>query len=120
MTVMTPARMTGTNDRDSAGGAEMFRLVRLLIIGIAGGLLVLVALANAHSVELRLDPLGTGQAWLRPIEMPLFLLLFLTLFLGLLIGLALEWWRERIQRRELGQLRAELARQIATRPSVNQ
>jgi lipopolysaccharide assembly protein A len=74
----------------------MIRILRLLVIGATGLVLLTVALANRAPVEVRLLPEDlaalTGLTW--GMELPLFLVIFGGIVVGLLIGFVWEWLRE--------------------------
>ncbi|MFZ1469956.1 MAG: LapA family protein [Paracoccaceae bacterium] len=96
----------------------MLRYLRLLFIGATGLALLVVALANRASVQVRLLPedlgnfLGLTASW----QVPLFLVILLAVALGVLIGFVWEWLREmrirgdaRVKTREVTRLERELA-----------
>ena len=96
----------------------MIRYLRLLVIGLIGLSLLIVALANRAPVEVRLLPGDlaalTGLTW--AMELPLFLVIFGGIIAGVLIGFVWEWLREtRIRStasaraREVTRLERELA-----------
>ena len=96
----------------------MIRYLRLLVIGLIGLGLLIVALANRAPVEVRLLPGDlaalTGLTW--AMELPLFLVIFSGIIAGVLIGFVWEWLREtRIRStasaraREVARLERELA-----------
>jgi uncharacterized integral membrane protein len=74
----------------------MIRYLRLLVVGLMGVALLLVALANRAPVEVRLLPGDlaalTGLTW--SMELPLFLVIFAGIVVGVLIGFVWEWLRE--------------------------
>ncbi|MCX7288591.1 MAG: LapA family protein [Rhodobacterales bacterium] len=74
----------------------MIRSVRLLLLGVTGLLLLVVALANRAPVTIRFlsDDLAalTGFSW--SAEVPLFLVIFAGIVAGVLIGFVWEWLRE--------------------------
>lgn len=69
------------------------KLVRLFLVLPAGILLVALALANRHPVQLNLDPFTSENPFLA-IEAPLFLYLFSALLLGLVLGGTLTWFKQ--------------------------
>ena len=95
----------------------------LLVVLPIGVLLIALAVANRHSVQLILDPLGTKTPMLT-LDVPLFLLLLGSVIIGLLLGGAATWlrqgrWRRTARRRsdEAAYLRREadrLTRQLET------
>ncbi|MEL6171832.1 MAG: LapA family protein [Pseudomonadota bacterium] len=95
------------------------RYIRYASIAIFGLALVLVALANRQSVELKvLPPELSGFSALNPsYELPLFVVIFGSIVLGLLVGFFWEWLREAKDRaasmrksREVANLKAEVTR----------
>jgi uncharacterized integral membrane protein len=93
------------------------RAIKAIILTIIAAALVLLAVANRQTVDLRLVPadLGLGIEQEFTISLPLYAVVLIALALGLCIGLVLEMARERKyhraaaeKRRELGELRAEL------------
>ncbi len=74
----------------------MIRYLRLLVVGLMGVALLLVALANRAPVEVRLLPGDlaalTGLTW--SMQLPLFLVIFAGIVAGVLIGFVWEWLRE--------------------------
>lgn len=94
-----------------------------------GALLVALAVANRHAVNLILDPFSPGAPALA-FEAPLFLLLFAALILGLVIGGIVTWfgqrrWRRAAKRRSaeaagLRREREQLSRQleVASQPKI--
>lgn len=105
------------------------KFVWLFVLLPVGALLVALAVANRHAVDLVLDPFSPGAPALA-FEIPLFLLLFGTLIAGVVIGGLVTWfsqrrWRRAAKRRaaEAASLRREreqLARQleIANQPKI--
>lgn len=101
----------------------------LLVILPIGVLLIALAVANRHSVQLILDPLGSKTPMLT-VDVPLFLLLLGSVITGLVLGGAATWlkqgrWRRTARRRgdEAASLRREadrLTRQLetATQPQL--
>ena len=96
----------------------MIRYLRLVVVGLMGLMLLIVALANRAPVELRLLPGDlaalTGLTW--SAELPLFLVIFGGIVAGVLIGFVWEWLREHSYRaaaathaREVARLERELA-----------
>ena len=96
----------------------MIRYLRLLVVGLVGLALLIVALANRAPVEVRLLPGDlaalTGLTW--AMQLPLFLVIFAGILAGVLIGFVWEWLREtRIRStasaraREVARLERELA-----------
>jgi len=96
----------------------MFRLLKLLVMGLLGLGLLVVALANREPVVVRLLPEDlaalTGLGWAP--ELPLFLVIFAGIIAGVLIGFVWEWLREAHYRtsasaraREVARLERELA-----------
>jgi uncharacterized integral membrane protein len=96
----------------------MIRYVRLLLLGMTGLVLLVVALANRAPVTVRFlsDDLAalTGFGWTA--EVPLFLVIFAGIVVGVLIGFVWEWFREARIRgtastttREVARLERELA-----------
>lgn len=104
----------------------MIRTFRYLVVGLLGLSLLIVALANRGTVELRLLPGDlaalTGLTW--AVQLPLFLVIFAGIVAGVLIGFVWEWLRETKHRtsanagaREILRLQRELAAlQGATSP----
>lgn len=74
----------------------MIRIIRLLILGLMGLALLLLALANRGFVPLNLLPEDlaalTGLSW--SVQVPLFVVIFGGIILGVLIGFVWEWLRE--------------------------
>ena len=96
----------------------MFRILRYLILGLIGLVLLTLALANRGAVSLRLFPGDlaslTGLSW--SVDLPLFVVIFGGVILGVLIGFVWEWLRETRIRlegsaraREVARLERELA-----------
>ena len=96
----------------------MIRILRLLILGLIGLVLLTLALANRGPVLLQLLPGDlaglTGLSW--SMELPLFVVIFGGVILGVLIGFVWEWLRESRLRsegsarsREVARLERELA-----------
>jgi lipopolysaccharide assembly protein A len=96
----------------------MTRYVRLIVLGLAGLALLIIALANRSAVTVRLlpDDLATlaGLNWVA--EVPLFLVIFGGIVVGVLVGFVWEWFREHGHRatantkaREVTRLERELA-----------
>jgi lipopolysaccharide assembly protein A len=96
----------------------MIRYLRLLILGLLGLMLLVVALANRAPVPVRLLPEDlaalTGLTWAA--ELPLFIVIFGGIVAGVLIGFVWEWLRETKHRttastkaREVARLERELA-----------
>jgi lipopolysaccharide assembly protein A len=96
----------------------MIRYLRLLILGLLGLMLLVVALANRALVPVRLLPEDlaalTGLTWAA--ELPLFIVIFGGIVAGVLIGFVWEWLRETKHRttastkaREVARLERELA-----------
>ena len=96
----------------------MIRYVRLLLLGLTGFLLLVMALANRAPVTVRFlpDDLAalTGFGW--SADVPLFLVIFAGMVGGVLIGFVWEWFREARIRgtatattREVARLERELA-----------
>jgi lipopolysaccharide assembly protein A len=90
----------------------MIRLLRLLILGLIGLLLLTLALANRASVPVHLlpDDLAalTGFSW--SVEVPLFVVIFGGIILGVLIGFVWEWLRETKHRTSASAKAREVAR----------
>ena len=74
----------------------MFRLLRLLFLGVIAVVLITIAMANRAWVTLSVLPEEIGQHlglnW--SLEVPLFAAIFAGVLLGLLIGFVWEWMRE--------------------------
>ena len=90
----------------------MIRYLRLLLLGLLGIGLLVVALANRAPVAVRLLPDDmaalTGLTW--TMELPLFLVIFGGIILGVLIGFVWEWFREHGHRATASQKSREVAR----------
>lgn len=90
----------------------MIRYLRLLLLGLLGIGLLVVALANRAPVAVRLLPDDmaalTGLTW--TMELPLFLVIFGGIILGVLIGFVWEWFREHGHRATASQKSREVTR----------
>lgn len=67
--------------------------------------LALFALANRHSVEVRLDPFSTTNPLIGPLEIPLFLVIYALLIAGVVLGGIASWFAQGKQRKEKRQWR---------------
>ena len=96
----------------------MLRLLRYMLLGAIGIVLLAVASANRAPVTLRFLPeemdLFFGLGWV--VDLPLFLVIFGGIVAGLLLGFVWEWFREMKHRsaastrsREVTRLQRELA-----------
>ena len=85
--------------------------VRLVFMGIVGGLLIIISLANRSPVTLRLLPEEISGYFpgLVQVTVPVFLVFFGGIFIGLLIGFVWEWMREYKQRVEAARSKREIA-----------
>jgi lipopolysaccharide assembly protein A len=103
----------------------MIRYLRLIVLGLTGLVLLVLALANRAPVTVRLMPADlaalTGFDW--SADLPLFLVMFAGIVAGVLIGFVWEWVREgRIRTtagaraREVARLERELASLRQTTP----
>ncbi|MCX8509199.1 MAG: LapA family protein [Rhodobacteraceae bacterium] len=99
--------------------AGMLRLLRYLLLGLGGLVLLAVASANRGMVTLRLIPAEMdgyiGLGW--TVDLPLFLVIFAGILAGLAIGLLWEWIRAaglraqaRPPRHRVGHLEREVSR----------
>ena len=74
----------------------MFRLLRLLFLGVTAVVLITIAMANRAIVTLSVIPeevaAHIGMNW--TLQVPLFAAIFAGVLLGLLIGFVWEWLRE--------------------------
>ncbi|MBL9062730.1 LapA family protein [Tabrizicola sp.] len=90
----------------------MIRYLRLLLLGLLGIGLLVVALANRAPVPVRLLPDDmaalTGLTW--TMDLPLFLVIFGGIIVGVLIGFVWEWFREHGHRATANQKGREVAR----------
>lgn len=84
------------------------RTIKLIVLGVLAVILVLLGVSNTETVDLHLLPptLGTGFSLT---GVPLPVVIAAALLLGILIGLAMEFIRERKQRRVSGDRRREVA-----------
>lgn len=87
--------------------AFLFVLVPLAIV------LVILSVANRHTVTMSFDPFGLLPAW--TITVPLFVCLFAAVVLGIVIGGVATWfsqsrWRRaaRIEHAEVGRLQRDV------------
>ncbi len=85
--------------------------VRLVLMGMVGGLLIVISLANRTPVTLRLIPEEISGHFpkLVQVTVPVFLVFFGGIFAGLLIGFVWEWMREYKQRAEAARSKREIA-----------
>lgn len=67
---------------------------------------VLLALANRHTVTIRLDPLAGADSLLPTFDMPLFAVLFTGLLAGIIFGGVGTWMSQRKHRKNARQARA--------------
>lgn len=74
----------------------MLRLIRTLLLGFIGLLLVIVAVANLQLVTVHLLPPAIARLTGidRTYELPLFLVILAAMLLGVALGLVWEWIRE--------------------------
>lgn len=90
----------------------MIRYLRLILLGLLGLGLLIIALANRTAVPVRLLPPDlaalTGLTW--AMELPLFLVIFAAIIAGVLIGFVWEWFREHGHRATASQKAREVAR----------
>lgn len=90
----------------------MIRFIRLLLLGLIGLALLVLALANRAPVSLHLLPGDlaalTGLSW--SVAVPLFAVLFGGVILGVLIGFVWEWLRETKHRTSASARSREVAR----------
>lgn len=97
----------------------MIRLLRYVLLGLIGLVLLAIASANRAPVTLRFLPeemdLFFGLGWVA--DVPLFLVIFGGVLVGLALGFVWEWIREAgmrsdaaRQRQKIGQLERELTR----------
>ncbi|RMH40193.1 MAG: DUF1049 domain-containing protein [Alphaproteobacteria bacterium] len=86
------------------------RILRYLVFGAVGIVLVVFAIANREPVVLRPLPpelaefLGVDLG----LELPVFLVLFLGILLGLFLGFVWEWLREHRHRADAARRRREV------------
>lgn len=107
------------------------RLIWIFVVLPVGALLIALAFANRHSVNLILDPLAPDAPALA-VEAPLFLLLFGGVIGGLMLGGFMTWlgqgrWRKTARRSsaEAASLRRETERlndrlKLANQPQLPQ
>ncbi len=105
----------------------MLRNLRYVLIALLGVCLLVVALANRASVNVRLlpDDMAAFLGLSVSAELPLFLVIFAGIVAGLLIGFVWEWMREAKHRtaastksREVVRLERELAVLRDTKPDT--
>ena len=70
--------------------------------------LLLLALANRHTVMVSLDPLSPDQPWLG-FELPLWVVFYAGILLGVIAGGMAAWMRQARWRKRARQLKRELA-----------
>ncbi len=87
--------------------------LRLLLLGVLGGGLVFLSVANREVVTVRLYPEGFGHVVGHPgaFLVPQFAVLFAGVLAGLVVGFAWEYVREHRHRREAG-LRGRALRRL--------
>ena len=85
--------------------------IRLVFMGVVGGLLIVVSLANRSPVTLRLipDEISGYFPGLVQVTVPVFLVFFGGIFIGLLIGFVWEWMREYKLRAEAARSKREIS-----------
>jgi len=93
------------------------RIIKLIFLGILALLLISVAMANTHVVNLYVEPFGSDLFNLPILMMPLFMIIFISVLIGMILGIILEWFRERhirklarTSKREAAELREELSK----------
>lgn len=69
------------------------RVLNVVILIPLGIVLILLSVANRHSVTLALNPFKPDDQMLS-LSAPFFVFLFLTLMLGLLVGSAVTWFSQ--------------------------
>ncbi len=79
--------------------------------------LLLVALANRHTVMFSLDPVTPEQPWLG-IEVPLWVVLYAGILLGLMAGGVATWMRQSKWRKKARRLERELAMERVARKDL--
>ncbi|WP_068311477.1 LapA family protein [Polycladidibacter hongkongensis] len=91
----------------------MTRLLKRLLLLPIGLLVIVLAVANRHSVSLALNPFDPADTMLT-LSIPLFWLLFGAAALGVILGGVATWNNQgkfrkeaRVNRREVNKLRAE-------------
>ncbi|TLP46061.1 LapA family protein [Cohaesibacter sp. CAU 1516] len=82
------------------------RLFQLLILVPVGIVLVSLAVANRHSVNLALDPFSPEQPAL-DFSVPLYVVMFGSLLVGILIGGFMAWMKQGRHRRTAREKRYE-------------
>ena len=87
------------------------------ILGLFAALVLIVfAVANRHSVTVAFDPISPGDPILA-VSIPLWIVVFIAIFLGLIAGWMAAWFNQGRWRRAARQARAQLRRNLETRPA---
>jgi len=86
------------------------RTLKILILGLALVVVVILCLANRGVVTLHLLPPGLDRVVRYSIDMPLFVVILGAMLLGMVIGYLFEWLREHKHRRRASQKSQEAAR----------
>ena len=76
----------------------IMRFVRLVILVPIAIILIVLSVANRHSVTLALNPFRPEDSVVA-LTLPLFVLLLLTLMIGVVIGSAITWFSQGRHRR---------------------
>ena len=83
---------------------------------VAAFLLIVFAVANRHLVTVSFDPISPADPILS-VSIPLWIVVFIAIFLGLIAGWTAAWVNQGRWRRAARQARAQLRRNLETRPA---
>jgi len=87
----------------------MRKLINLLILVPVAVVLIVLSVANRHSVSLSLDPFNT-EAPAIAFSLPFFVFLFAAVMCGMVLGSVATWLKQGKYRRCLREERVELAK----------
>ena len=87
------------------------------ILGLlAAFLLIVFAVANRHLATVSFDPISPADPILS-VSIPFWIVVFIAIFLGLIAGWTAAWVNQGRWRRAARQARAQLRRNLETRPA---
>ena len=86
----------------------VFRVIKIIIIAAIALLMLLLAMANRHDVQLFLDPFRPSESGAPFLELNLAMLIFTAFILGLVFGSVVMWFMQSNHRREARRLHRQL------------